>query len=156
MRPDTLVAGLGNVLMMDEGVGVHVVRRLAETLAADAGVECLDAGTHWPGLLHAMAGRRKAVFVDCAYMGAEPGTIRRFTPAEVRSRKVLTGTAVHEGDLLQVIRLSGELGECPAEVIVFGIEPEQVAPGLELSPRLAGRLAEYVQAVSAEAGRRER
>ena len=156
MRPDTLVAGLGNVLMADEGVGVHVVRRLAETETGAAGVEWMDVGTRWPGLLHAMAGRRKAVVVDCAYMGAKPGTIRRFTPEEVRSRKVLTGTAMHEGDLLQVLRLSGDLGECPDEVIVFGIEPEQVAPGLELSPRLAGRLEEYVQAVSAEAGRRNR
>ena len=74
----------------------------------------------------------------------------------MRSRKVLTGTALHEGDLLQVLRLSGDLGECPDEVVVFGIEPEQVAPGLELSPRLGGRLEEYVQAVSAEAGRRGR
>jgi hydrogenase maturation protease len=143
-----LVVGLGNDLMADEGIGPAVVRRVAERVPA--GAEVVDAGTRLMAALHAMAGRRKVVFVDCAFMGQAPGTLRRFGPDEVQTRKVATGPSLHEGDLLTVLRLSKELGECPPEVVIFGIEPERVGPGMELSPALARRLGEYVRNVEAE------
>jgi hydrogenase maturation protease len=147
MNP-VLVIGLGNDLMADEGIGPAVVRRLQ--VRAGGRAEFMDAGTRLMGALHAMAGRRKAVFVDCALMGQAPGTLRRFGPDEVATRKAVAGTSAHEGDLLRIIRLSRELGECPEDVVIFGIEPERVGPGMELSPALAQRLDEYVQSVEAE------
>jgi hydrogenase maturation protease len=101
--------------------------------------------------LHAMAHRRRAIFVDCAFMGAEPGAVRRFTPSQVSSRKELAGFSLHEGDLLDAIELSRQLGECPEQVVIFGIQPERVAPGETLSAVLRDRLAEYVKLVQAEA-----
>ena len=110
----------------------------------------VDLGTSAMRALHAMAGRRKAVFVDCALMGEAPGTIRRFTPEQVRSQKALSGLTLHEGDLLKVIELSRTLGECPEEVVIFGIQPECIEPGEALSPILAARLGEYTDAVACE------
>jgi hydrogenase maturation protease len=146
----TVVIGLGNVLMRDEGVGVHVVRRLAGRASRYPGVEFLDAGTSAMRVLHALAGRRRAVVVDCAYMGAAPGEVRRFTPDEARSVKRLGGVSAHAADLWETLRLSRRLGECPAEVVICGIEPAEVAPGERLSGPLSRRLEEYEARVAAE------
>jgi hydrogenase maturation protease len=147
---ETLVAGLGNPLLGDEGVGVHVIRELERRASRCPGADFLDLGTGGMKALHAMAGRRKAVFVDCALMGEAPGVIRRFTDEQVRSRKEMPRLSLHESDLLEVIELSGRIGERPKEVIIFGIEPADVSPGEDLSPTLQRRLGEYVHAVLAE------
>jgi hydrogenase maturation protease len=126
---DILVAALGNTLMSDEGVAVAVLGRLSAEAARFPRAELMELGASAMRALHAMAGRRKAVFVDCALMGEQPGTIRRFTPEQVQSRKALSGLSLHEGDLLKVIELSRALGECPEEVVIFGIEPQSVEPG---------------------------
>lgn len=139
------------MLMGDEGIGVHVVRALAERLAGREDVELTDlgAGAGLPAL-HAMQGRERAVFIDCALMGEAPGAIRRFTPETVRSARKLAGASLHEGDLLGTLELATRLGERPPEVVIFGIEPASMAPATELSPALAERFEEYLDAVAAE------
>ena len=147
---DVLVAGLGNPLMGDEGVGPRVVELLKERAGEAAEADFLDLGTPGLALLHAIRGRRRVVIVDCAMMGEAPGAIRRFTPREVRSTADGAAQSPHEPDLLAVLRLARELGECPAEVVIFGIQPQRVAPGIGLSDTLEGRLEEYGAAVAAE------
>jgi len=146
---EILVAGLGNPLLGD-GVGVHVIRELERRAAEYPQVEFADLGTGGMKALHVMAGRRKVIFVDCALMGEAPGTIRRFTDGEVRSRKEMPRLSLHESDLLEVIELSGRIGERPKEVIIFGIEPADVSPGEDLSPTLQRRVDDYVLAVLTE------
>lgn len=145
-----LVIGLGNPLMADEGIGVRLVERLANRAAAFPDVEFLDAGTSGMVALHAMRNRRKAIFLDCAMIGEAPGAIRRFTPEQAASLKKMPGLSLHEGDLFDIIELSKRLGECPPEVVIFGIQPELVEPEPQLSPTLAARLAEYETAIRAE------
>jgi hydrogenase maturation protease len=148
----TIVIGLGNVLMADEGVGVRVVERIGAEADGFPGVTFLDAGTAGMAALHALAGHRKAVFVDCALMGEPPGTLRRFTPAQAAGRGRPPGLSLHESDLFSILELSRQLGECPSEVVVFGIQPERIEPGPGLSEALAARLDQYVAAVRAELG----
>lgn len=145
-----IVIGLGNLLMSDEGIGVRLVERLAARAAEFQDVQFLDAGTSGMVALHAMAGKHKAVFVDCALMGEPPGTIRRFTPEQASSLKKMPGLSLHEGDLFGILELSKQLGECPPEVVIFGIQPDRIEPEPQLSPTLAGRLADYEAAVRAE------
>ncbi len=139
--------------MGDEGVGVRLVRALGERIGEREDVELMDLGSG-AGLtaLHAMRGRARAVFIDCALMGEEPGAIRRFTPEMVRDRKRLTGASVHQGDLLATLELAARLGERPPEVVIFGIEPADMTPGTELSPALSQRFGQYLDAVAAELG----
>ena len=151
MKP-ILVAGLGTSLMRDEGVGPRVIEALLCEAHRFPDVELMDLGAGGMAALHAMAGRRRAVFVDCARMGEPPGTIRRFTDSQVRSRKELPGVSLHESDLLQVIALSRRLGECPEEVVIFGIEPADISAGEGLSPALREGLPRYTAAIAAELG----
>ncbi|HOW98245.1 MAG TPA: hydrogenase maturation protease [Kiritimatiellia bacterium] len=150
MSAAIIVIGLGNPLMADEGVGVRLVERLAAQSGRFPGVKFLDAGTSGMVALHAMRGLRKAVFVDCALMGEAPGAIRRFTPDQAASLKKLPGLSLHEGDLFGILELSKQLGECPPEVVIFGIQPSNLEPAPGLSDTLTARLPEYEAAVRAE------
>ena len=145
-----LIIGLGNPLLGDEGIGVVLAQRLAEEFAAQADVECLELGTGGMALLHVLGGRQKAVLLDCALMGQAPGTWRRFTLAEVRTRHTPPGFSLHEGDLLALLELAGKLETLPPEVVIIGIEPELLAPDLALSPLLHSRIEEYLAVVREE------
>ena len=145
-----MVLGLGNPLMGDEGVGVALVQSLGLAGAAHPAVDFVDAGTGGLAIVHQLDGRTKAVFVDCAFMGQAPGTIRRFMPNQVASVKGLSGLSAHEGDLLRILEMARSLGQCPAEVVFFGIEPEKVEPGTGLSECLKGRWPEYLKLISME------
>jgi hydrogenase maturation protease len=147
MAKDIVVLGLGNPLMSDEGVGVYIVERLQMQAAKFPTVEFVDAGTGGMNVLHLIANRKKAVIVDCAFMGQAPGTIRRFTPNDVTSVKQVSHFSLHDVDILKVLELSKQLDECPPEVIIFGIEPEKVEQSDTLSPILAARMGEYVNLI---------
>lgn len=150
MKKATVVLGLGNPLMADEGIGVCLVERLAESAGDYLDVDFVDAGTGGVSVLYKIEGRRKAIFIDCAYMGEKPGAIRRFTPDEVRSAKVLAHQSLHEADLLRIIDLARELGQAPNEIVIFGIQPERIEFSMGLSPALASRIPEYLAVIRQE------
>jgi len=149
-RRPTVVLGLGNPLMADEGIGVRLVERLAESAEEYPDVEFVDVGTGGLSVLYKLEGRRKAVFIDCAYMGEEPGAIKRFLPDEVRTKKVLAHESLHEADLLRIIDLASELGQAPEEVVIFGIQPQRIEPAIGLSPVLEARMDEYLGSIRRE------
>lgn len=136
--------------MSDDGIGVHIVRRLREEATEFPNVDFIEAGNAAMKVLHAIAGRDVAFLIDCAYMGEPPGSIKRFSPDEVVSRKELKGISVHESDLLAILRMSEELGELPDTTVVFAIEPSEVKAGDVLSPVLSKRLEDYVATVAQE------
>jgi hydrogenase maturation protease len=150
MKKPVIVIGLGNTLMSDEGAGVRVVERLLDFAGRFPLVDFVDAGTAGMSILHLITDKDKAIFIDCARMGEKPGAIRKFTPQEIKSAKVLAHRSLHEADLIKVIDLAGQLGQCPAEMVIFGIEPEVVEPGAGLSETLAGKIEHYVSVVCQE------
>jgi hydrogenase maturation protease len=151
MKP-ALIICLGNPLMRDEGIGVRLASELSPRLADHPDVEVLDLGTGGLTVMHAIAGRERVVFVDCAIMGEPPGVIRRFTPEEVHSKKVRTRYSLHEGDLLDTLKLAHSLGECPGNIVIFGIEPKEVAPGEGLTEELQSNIWHYIETILKELG----
>ena len=147
------VIALGNPLMGDEGIGIRILERLRERRDLPEGVDLIDMGTGGLGIIHELAGRSRAIFIDCAFMDDEPGTLHRFRPEEVRTRKVRIRYSLHEGDLLRNIDLARSLGDCPEDIVIFGIEPASVEGVMELSPTLTARLEDYVTEIVAELGR---
>ena len=145
-----LVAGLGNILMGDEGVGVRLVERLQDEADRFPDVDFKDLGTGGMILLHAARGRNKLILIDCAQMGQEPGALRRFSPEEVRTAKPLSGQSLHEGDVLRVLELAETMGDPPGETVFFGIQPASIEPRESLSPELQENFEDYVQAVTNE------
>jgi hydrogenase maturation protease len=150
MPSPVAVIALGNPLMGDEGIGIRILERLRERSDLPEGVDLIDMGTGGLGIVHELAGRERAVFIDCAFMEESSGTLRRFRPEEVRTRKVRIRYSLHEGDLLANLDLARSLGDCPEDIVIFGIEPATVEGVMELSPTLAAHLDEYVARVAAE------
>jgi len=150
MKKNTVVLGLGNVLMSDEGVGVRVVEKLSAESEKYPHVDFIDAGTGGMSVLHRICGKEKVIIIDCAQMGTTAGTIKRFTPEQVESVKTLRHYSLHEADILRVIDLAKQIDSSAREAVVFGIEPESVSPGRELSETLACRIDSYAAAVRGE------
>ncbi len=150
MTLKTAVLGLGNPIMTDEGIGPVLVGRFSHLTDQYPGVTFKDVGTGGFSLLYEFEGVDKIIFIDCALMGLEPGTIKRFTPDEVETIKRLAHFSLHEGDLLLLLDKARQLGQCPEEVVIFGIQPETVDYGLELTPCLADHLDEYISVIAKE------
>ncbi len=148
-KPSIIVVGLGNPLMSDEGIGVHLVQQLTQKNPC-GGVEWYDGGTGGLSLLYKIENRQKVILVDCAKMGESPGTLRRFTPDQVRSIKQLGHFSLHEMDILKVLELAAQFDSAPKEVVIFGIEPASLELGNELSPALKNQLDNYLTAILAE------
>jgi hydrogenase maturation protease len=126
----TLVLGLGNVIMGDEGVGVHVVRAL-EKHTLPAGAECLDGGTGGFILLEPLENADRIILIDAAADGNPPGTVTRTTPRFSRDYPpTLTAHDIGVKDLLDAFYMQGGT----REVILYAIaiDPQQ-AISMELS-----------------------
>jgi len=148
MKKELLVTGLGNPLMSDEGIGVHILNRLNQYSDRYPYAEFIDAGTAGINLLHLISNRKKVIIIDCAYMNTGPGTIKRFVPEEAETFKKLTCQSLHEADILKIIEMSARLGEKPQEIIIFGIEPQAVEPGDKISRRLEEKMDYYISEIS--------
>ena len=146
----TVVIGLGNPFRGDEGVGPRLVQQLSQQMCPNDTVRFFDLGTAGMRLLDAIAGVRKVVVVDCALMGLPPGTLRRFVPEQVKSLKSLGGFSIHDTDLMQILALSKQLGESPEQVVLFGIQPENLNYTMELSSILTQHWETYVAAIAQE------
>jgi hydrogenase maturation protease len=119
----TLVLGLGNIIMGDEGIGVHVVRAL-EQHSLPAEVECLDGGTGGFILLEPLQNADRIIMIDAAADGNAIGTVTRTTPKFSRDYPpTLTAHDIGVKDLLDVFYIQGG----SREVILYAItiDPHQ-------------------------------
>lgn len=148
-RPaNVLIVGIGNLLLSDEGVGVHAVRHLALRPLPE-GVEALDGGTSGADLVDHVAGRDKVVVIDAAAGDGPPGTVYR---CEARDLIEEGGSlSLHEFGLADSLHMAEKLGCAPKRVIVLGVQPATLEPGLELSPEVAAVLPGILKLALAEA-----
>lgn len=141
-----LVIGLGNLLLSDEGVGVHVVRALAERYRLPPAVELIDGGTSGMDLLDALAQAERVVVVDAARTGQAPGTVIEVADGELPAffSQKLSPHQVGFSDVLASLEL---IGSRPREIILVAIEPADLSLGIELSQCGREAAATALQAV---------
>ena len=126
----TLVLGLGNVIMGDEGVGVHVVRAL-ETMSLPAGVECLDGGTGGFILLEPLQQADRIFLIDATADENPYGTVTRTTPQFSKDYPpTLTAHDIGVKDLLDAFYIQG--GNREIILYAISIDPRQ-AISMDLS-----------------------
>ena len=83
-------------------------------------------------------------------MGTEPGTLKRFTPDDVNSVKQMAHLSLHEVDILNVIKMAKQIGQCPDEIVIFGIEPLKIEPQMHLNDIIEANIPNYIGAVRKE------
>ena len=150
-RHRVAVVGIGNVLLKDEGVGVHVARALREAVGTDrADIDIIDGGTS-PDVLLLVEGVRKLILVDAVKGGGAPGSIYRFHPDDIVSEERYVISA-HQIGLLDSLRMLEYSGSKPDSIVIIGIEPKEIDWGLDLSTELNEKLPQIVKMVMDELG----
>lgn len=125
---NTLILGMGNLLLCDEGVGVHVARALAQRELPPS-VSVVEAGTAFLDVLPDIEWADRILLVDAMEAGRAPGSIYRVPFDECQHPAMLA--SLHGFDLSRVLYIAGS--DRKPEVMVFGVEPACIEWGIELS-----------------------
>lgn len=147
MRP-TLVLGIGNILLQDEGVGVRVVEAM-QPLELPPHVEVLDGGTSGADLVDVVADRHKVIVIDAIQWDAAPGTVFRLRAEDLEPAEG-GSISLHQLGLVDTLAIARRLNCAPQEVVVYGVQPRTIAPGLDLTPEVAAAIPIVIRAVLGE------
>ncbi|MGE5307807.1 MAG: HyaD/HybD family hydrogenase maturation endopeptidase [Deltaproteobacteria bacterium] len=141
------IIGIGNLLLKDEGVGVHLVESLKSEKLPE-GVELVDGATCGFDLLPFIEESDKVVIVDAMKApDGEPGAVYRFTPEDYQTRPC-GGASLHDvtlEDIFSIIKTT-KRKRLP-EIVIFGVEPAEIGWGMELTDKVKAvlpRLKELV------------
>jgi len=145
---EILILGVGNLLLSDEGVGVHVANELMK-MDLPPGVMVVEGGTEGFRLLNVITEADRLIVVDAVRGGGAPGSIYRFDIKEVRNCPPGFKTSVHQIGILEVIDLSGLIGKTP-QTTVIGIEPKSLKMGMELSPEIKAKIPRIIELIQEE------
>lgn len=133
----TLVLGLGNPLLSDDGIGLVLLEALREAGRWDDGLEFVDGGTWGMSLLPAIQDCDRVLVLDAVRAGYEAGTVVRGSGADI-PRLYSYPLSPHQIDLREVLAAAELLGAVPSALEVVGVEPESTdGPCLELSEPVA-------------------
>jgi hydrogenase maturation protease len=145
----TLILGLGNTIMSDDGVGPKVIEKLQQEVDLPDGVTLLDGGTLGLDLLPYLEEVRRLILVDAVEIGQPAGSCVRLSGDDVPMalENKLSAHQMGMKDLLAVARLMGHL---PDEIILIGVQPACLQMDTELTPSVAAALPRLVAMVKTE------
>jgi len=146
---DTAVIGLGNVVLSDDGLGVHAVRRLRERYALGPNVEVIEGGTAGLLLLPHLADARQVVIVDAIDVGAASGTLVRLDGVQWPTAFAVRMTP-HDVGLADLLATAQLAGMWPERLALHGMQPESTSIGTALSMPVAAAMDLLVDQVAAE------
>ena len=148
-RAPCLVLGMGNVLLEDEGLGVHALKVLQKRYRLPQEVECLDGGTSGMALLEDIGGRGHLLVLDAVQTGDPPGTLVKMRGDDV---PVYFGLKItpHQLGLSDVLANLLLTGEQPGSVSVLGLVPQSMEMSLQPSSLIAAGLDGLVEAAVKE------
>ena len=149
-----LVLGVGNLLLSDEGIGIHAVKRLLESQVLPEDVEIVDGGTAGLNLLYYLEGVERLVIIDAVETGGPPGTIVRLAGEKIPAYMALK-VSPHEITLPDFLAAAKLRDLYPKEVVVWGMQPRSLDVGVDLSPDLAEKLDTLIEFVVAEFSKSE-
>jgi hydrogenase maturation protease len=157
----TLVLGLGNPILTDDGVGVKVAEAVGAALPPDTPIDVSEASVGGLGLMERVIGYDRVILIDalhnghCASPAAGPGTIRRLTLEQLRTISPTQHSAsAHDTSLVTALDMGRQMGlSIPQEIIIYAIEVENIVDfGEKPTPSVARSIPKVTAAVLAELG----
>lgn len=141
-----LVLGVGNILMMDEGIGVHAVHELLKEkeIWPEEELDIIDGGTFTQDIFYLFVEYEKILVLDIVKGGSRPGTIYRLTEDNLRQNQKQT-LSLHDIDLLDSLSMAELASGRKPELHVLGIEPEKINWDMKLTPTLDALFPQYVE-----------
>jgi len=140
-HPNILIAGLGNLLLQDDGVGVHAVHALYK--APPSGAQVVEIGTWVLQGLHLYEWADKVLVLDAMQAGGQPGTLYACRDDDVADPGI--EASLHELGLMAALKFIKP--EKRPEVYVLGVEPKTIDYGLELTPPVQAALPRFLQLI---------
>lgn len=136
----TLIFGAGNLLLSDEGFGVHFIQYLQSRYDFPPEVELYDGGTLGIMVTHMLEDADRVYLVDVVEATGEPGDIHRYEKDDFMLGRLPVKLSPHQIGIQEVLALSDIRGRCPDRVTLFGVIPESYEAGVKLSSTLAQKL----------------
>ncbi|MBU3159721.1 hydrogenase maturation protease [Clostridium frigoris] len=144
---DAVIIGIGNILLQDDGVGVHVIEQL-EKENLPSTIELVDGGTSTLDTLGFFLDFKKVIVVDCLRAGLKAGTIYKIKPDDIKNYKK-ENLSIHDVQILDVVKMANMMNRYP-DVVIFGIEPEKIDVGLEMTEIMVSKISEIIGNIKKE------
>jgi hydrogenase maturation protease len=141
----TLVLGVGNPLLGDEGFGVHVARRLKE-VELPSHVKVLEGGIGGFNLLGFLEEVERLLVVDVMMLDAAPGELRLLKPGPELQEPGKEIISFHQIGVLELVQMWGLLGYEP-EMLFLVTRPEKIEWSTELSPPLQAAVERAIELI---------
>ena len=147
--PRTVVLGLGNMLMADDGLGLAALARLDDDWFIPRRVSLVDGGTWGMNLLHIVENADNLLVFDAIDIGGPPGSIVRLEGHDI-PRFLAQKVSPHQIDLREVLALAELRGMLPEQLVALGIQPERIEMSTTLSPSVEAHLDQLAQMAVAQ------
>ena len=148
-----MVLGVGNLLLKDEGVGVHVAQELMK-IDLPPQVEVIDGGTAAFDLIPLIATADRLIVIDALQGGGEPGAIYRIAPEEITMTKE-QDVSLHDTNLIEILNMAAIIGKKP-ETVIYGIEPAEISQSMDLSEEIKGKIPILIELIKQEISKGEK
>jgi hydrogenase maturation protease len=143
-----LVLGIGNTLLSDDGIGVHISRAVEDALRDGARqVRVRDGGTIGLSLLSELDPGAPLIAVDATELHAPPGTLRIFKGTEMDRQLRGTKRSAHEVALADLIQAADFAGIGPGRRALVAIQPQVTTWGTRPTPAVAQAIPHAVRAI---------
>ena len=139
-----LVMGVGNTLLKDDGIGIHVTRALKPR----ADIKIIDGGTIGLSLLPEIEDADAVIIVDASEIGEHPGSVRIFRNREIDRQLSGKKKTVHEVALADLFSAAAIRGKCPARRALIAIQPASTDWGLEPTPEVEAAIPRACAAIN--------
>jgi hydrogenase maturation protease len=139
-----LILGVGNIIQMDDGIGVHVIEEMKNHPLPD-NTELFDGGTLGYDLLGIIEGRERIIVIDAVKGDQSPGTLYKFSPGDVPAGNRYD--SLHQLGIIEALRLAALQGKAPGPTTIIGVEPEKIDWGLSLTGTVREKIPRIIELV---------
>jgi hydrogenase maturation protease len=136
------ILGIGNLLLQDEGFGVHFIEYLNKHYVIPDHVETFDGGTAGIMLAPFIEDSDILYVIDVVAVKDEPGSIHCFTDNDVRAGNVHSRMSPHQVGLLDILEMCKLRDKAPEKTEMITVVPKDMDISIGLSPTLEPKLAE--------------
>ena len=149
----TLIIGLGNPVLSDDSVGLHVAAALRARIGDRPDVEVAEDHRGGLQLMERLVGYDRAIVVDAICTGAEPGTIHRLTADGIPTQRSASAHDVNLPTALELGRQAGAHLPATEDIVLVGIEADDILTfGEQCTPPVRAAITRAVEAVLAALG----
>ena len=143
-----LVMGIGNTLLQDDGVGVHVTELFKSSHEPTPNLDVIDGGTIGLSLLPEIEDADAVIIVDASEIGEPPGAMRIFRNQEIDQQLSGKRRSVHEVALYDLFSAAAIRGRSPRERVLIAIQPACTEWGLDPTPEVKASIPLACEAIA--------